>query len=33
MACKVKAYGGEVEVELDARADTCAETGWYRTRV
>jgi hypothetical protein len=30
-ACRVKARGGEVEGE--AEADTCAESGWYRPRV
>jgi hypothetical protein len=29
-ACKVKARDGEVEGEAEAKADTCAESGWYR---
>ena len=30
LACKVRARDGEVEGE--AEADTCAESGWYRAR-
>lgn len=33
LGCKVKAHDGETEGKVEAVADTCAESGWYRARV